>query len=127
LQALNEQVPFRLLPLWDAALDLPYSVVVVVCGKYLTQASFECIGKYLESGGSVFFPFGLPQYDEQMRTHDWSLKCQPVRANREGCSLLKLEAGRGSVWTSSPVLTSGERLWEEITRSVNWITREASV
>lgn len=69
LKRLTSSMPewdFASLPLWDEA-DEIHKNQVVICGKYLSRACIQGLKKNLETGSQIIFPFGVPQFDENMQ------------------------------------------------------------
>lgn len=42
--------------------------VIVVTGKYLSSVEGRILMEHVEAGGTIFFPFGLPQFDENLES-----------------------------------------------------------
>ena len=98
----SEKIPFDLLPVFKKDRELPRRrLSAVVCGKYLTQASYAAIRAFLEGGGKVFFPYGLPHYDQDMQTQDWLFSGEKSGISVGGYSLIRSKLGTGTVWYPS--------------------------
>lgn len=103
-----------LLPLWRAeTLSLP-PLAVVVSGKYLSQAAFHALAEHLEAGGGIFFPLGLPQYDERMGSHPWGPSRDRTFTTLAGVQLSRFTRGAGTVWFASPALPFADSLWGSV-------------
>lgn len=46
-------------------------VCVVVCSKFISQKAYSTLNGFIESGGKVYFPFGAPNWDENMESLQW--------------------------------------------------------
>ncbi|MFM8269849.1 MAG: hypothetical protein ACKN9V_06625 [Pseudomonadota bacterium] len=44
---------------------------VVVCSKFIPRTAHSTLSAFMASGGKVFFPFGLPIWDENMDSLQW--------------------------------------------------------
>ncbi len=49
----------------------PARIVTVVAGRFLGQALVRTLKEWAQAGAILFFPFGLPQYDENLSTVEW--------------------------------------------------------
>jgi hypothetical protein len=49
----------------------PSRIVTVAAGRFLSQALVRTLKDWAEGGAILFFPFGLPQYDENLATLEW--------------------------------------------------------
>lgn len=58
---------FSPLPIWKSTETHSSQNQVVINGKYLSTSGLAWIRSSLKSGAQLFFPFGLPQFDEQMK------------------------------------------------------------
>jgi hypothetical protein len=67
-QAEATEVPLRTLAPSDAS---PAPVVTVVAGRFLGQSLVRTLRQWAEAGAVLYFPFGLPQYDENLATLEW--------------------------------------------------------
>lgn len=119
----KRNIPVHLLPLWEGGMRFSARALVVICGNYLSRASQLCLEHYLESGGHVVFPFGLPKYDEQMKCYDWLENGRPIRTRGDGFSLVRLVKGNGIVWIASPPVPFDESMWKQIEKFGDWVSK----
>lgn len=44
---------------------------VVICSKFISRKAHTTLSSFIETGGKVFFPFGIPKWDENMESLQW--------------------------------------------------------
>lgn len=64
--------PISLLPMGKLALGNLKKVNVILSGKYLSNKNFKSITQSLETDILIYFPWGLPLYDENMESLSWN-------------------------------------------------------
>lgn len=62
---------FVSLPSVAGEVDSPHPFAAVFCGKYVSSASGKKLTKKLDDGATLFFPMGVPQYDENLDSLDF--------------------------------------------------------
>ncbi len=72
LRAHSEKSAVPLLPLLQDA-QSPAPTITAIAGRFLAQALVRTVRNWIDEGTTVYFPFGLPQYDENLATIDWKL------------------------------------------------------
>lgn len=105
---------FSPLPLTEERDSGDHRFAVVICGKYLTRASYRYLEKVWMRGGNVFFPFGLPQFDEHMQTFDWLSPGEKGNFKIGDLNLHYSVRGLGKVWSAVPALALAQSVWENI-------------
>lgn len=103
--AANEGVGCVALPLWGRR-PLRSSMAMVVCGSYMAQNSVNQIRDFCDGGGHVFFPFGLPQYDEYLNAYSWPLSYERRTSPDTDRMLMSAPWGQGKVSLPTPVFSS---------------------
>lgn len=84
--------------------------LVVVGGAYLSSPAFRSLLKYVEEGGTVAFPFGLPKYDENLNYHNWRMSPGRRVLRDQHAELESFHAGRGVIWTGTKPPPVDEKL-----------------
>lgn len=64
----KSSVDFVPLPILPGETLPNYSALTVICGKYISQEGCHYLRRQLEQGAKLFFPMGLPQYDENLES-----------------------------------------------------------
>lgn len=104
--AKQSKVPLLSLGADDPA---PASVVSVISGRFLPQQCVRLLREWAESGVSLYFPFGLPQYTENLATIEWKTGLAPL--TKQG----RLNMGRGLLYFSDSAATPEQPFWENLT------------
>ena len=116
------RVARSLLPIWEPTDLLGGNLLVVVCGKYLPQASFVFLTKFLDGGGSLYFPFEIAQYDETMKCYDWAAHSE--RAQPPLDRFLRCSVKSSKIFTRREPLTPGPQMWDLLFEDVEMIESE---
>ncbi|NBX77258.1 MAG: hypothetical protein EBQ92_11935 [Proteobacteria bacterium] len=48
-------------------------VCVFICSKFISRRAYTNLNSFIESGGKVVFPLGIPKWDENMESLQWKL------------------------------------------------------
>jgi hypothetical protein len=92
----TESIPVGIFSLAKEQTLFQAKVYSIVTGKYLTQAIFEVLKKQLEQGGSFFFPFGLPLYNEAISPLEWVQSKTRKHISEKG--LIQIEYSGGHIF-----------------------------
>jgi hypothetical protein len=122
--AKSEGVCFRVLP-FQHALTLQSKAAAVVCGKYLSATHRNLLDAFVAAGGQLFFPFGLPQYDERMTHLEWAgPSADRVKQVNFNSNLNCIPRGPGRIWLPTAPFEFSEDLWERIKETLAFIRTE---
>lgn len=88
--------------------NAPSTVIAVIVGRFLAQNSVRILRQWAESGASLFFPFGLPQYNENLSTIEW--KTGMTTLSKQG----RVSLGQGLLCFSETTASADAHFWEEL-------------
>lgn len=71
---------------------------IVFCGKYLSKKATEMLLKALGDGSLLFFPMGLPQFDENLDSNDFALQKSKQVTRFSGVDWFCSNQGSGRVF-----------------------------
>jgi Glycosyl hydrolases family 35 len=100
--------------------------LVVVSSKYLPRATFLRLKERVEAGGKIFFPFGLPQYDEGLNSFDWSPSSARKLVKTKEQLFFRVKETQGEVWWPSVPPQANDALWEGLEQTLPLLKREES-
>lgn len=106
LQTRSEKEKVPMLSLGD--LEVPPSpVIAVIVGRFLAQNNVRTLRQWAEQGASLYFPFGLPQYNENLATIEW--KSGMTAVSKQG----RIGLGKGLIsFADTPVADT--QFWEKL-------------
>ena len=89
----------------------PYLAQTVVNGPFLARAQAEALAQAAQAGARLFFPFGLPKYDENLSPHRGFEGTTTYGSTSLG-PVIRVTLGKGEclALASPPPLEDG--LWE---------------
>lgn len=86
----------------------------VICSKFLSRATAQEIKRFIMGGGTVFFPMGLPSWDENLQALSWA-EDENTKPNRtDNHNLNQLHLGQGSLLYPSTAWELKPGLYEKI-------------
>lgn len=91
----------------------PAASVHVIAGKFLSSRHVNTLRAWAEDGVRLFFPFGMPQYDENLSTIEWKpgvsrLPLQP------GAKHTRVAVGRGELCFPEAPIVPQSLFWEQL-------------
>ncbi len=91
----------------------PSKMVAVIAGRFLSQRLVRTLREWAESGATLFFPFGVPQYDENLVTLEWKpgVSRLPFQA---GAKHTRFPLGQGSLWYPESTNVPEVHFWESL-------------
>jgi len=93
------------MPLWAGDTSANHANAVVINGKYLSHAGLNWVRTSLQSGAQLLFPFGIPQFDEEMKlsrlTNHTQRETQLITSNQR---LMVYTLGPGKMYVPEPHL-----------------------
>jgi len=99
-----EFVPLPILP----GDTLPnYSALTVMCGKYIPQEACQYLRRQLEQGAQLFFPMGLPQYDENLESLQFFLGGGKTVIELGGFEWFRISKETGSLFYPTQTVSTG--------------------
>ena len=111
----KSSVDFIPLPILPGDTLPNYSALTVICGRYLPQEACHYLRRQLEKGAKLFFPMGLPQYDENLESLQLFLGIGKTVVKTGKFEWFKVSKENGSIFyptqTISPDSTDGIRNW----------------
>ncbi|MBI4404693.1 MAG: beta-galactosidase [Deltaproteobacteria bacterium] len=114
----NNKVKLTFLPILGEEVRWVGSLAAIFTGKYMSRSSFETCHAHVLSGGKIFFPFGIPQYDQGMTLLEWG-KSQDRKLEKLGDeNLLVQKVGNGIVYCPAEPGKYGFDLWEWLKRKI---------
>lgn len=105
---------FFSLPLMGDSEPFPFNFISVICGKYLTRAAYQYLEKIWMRGGTVFFPFGFPQFDEHMVVLEWAGGMEKKTLSVGESRLQGYLRGLGIVCAPMQAFSPTQMVWDEI-------------
>lgn len=88
----------------------------LISGKFLPSAVFGRLTEKIRGGASIFFPLGLPQYEENLRSLAWPTagKTMLQRGDRQ---YLQIPFGEGELIVAIPPIPTTPVFWDELVKS----------
>ncbi len=102
----NTSLDFISMPLLEADPVLSHSVMVIICGKYISSKAAKSLQQQLETGGFLFFPLGLPQYDENLDSHEWVLGGSRKTVRMGEIEWFNIQKAKGQIFYPSQISAS---------------------
>jgi hypothetical protein len=90
-------------------------LVVVIAGRFLPQSLVRTLRTWAEAGTQLYFPFGAPQYDENLATVEWKpgMARLPYRPEN-GSGPSRIGVGRGFLHYSDGATQPEPQFWERL-------------
>ena len=107
--AVKHGIPFVRLP--EEGSPVERGTWGIIASKYLSENSLSLVFDFLEKGGKVFFPFGLPQYTEKLAQIKWDFSKSILK---EESGLRIHHRGKGRVFESAKGIAVSDSLNEEL-------------
>ncbi len=92
----------------------PSKIVNVVAGRFLNQAGTATLKSWANAGATLYFPFGLPQYDENLSTIEWRQGMSRVHARPANGKYTRVALGEGQICFTESVGQPEPRFWEDL-------------
>lgn len=113
-KAVDSSQRFFALPLIENRESGSERFITVICGKYLTRAAYRFLEKVWMRGAQVHFPFGFPQFDEDMNTFEWTSGLEK-KTERVGDTVMQyFVRGLGQVWAPIHPFPISQNVWEKM-------------
>jgi hypothetical protein len=111
-----DQTEFLFEPLTSNITQFPRSsLLVLICGKYLAKDSQHSLVEFAQKGGNILFPFGLPQYDEQMESLEWKVSLTP--------KVYEGVTRKGNFWFAASALCWETELWQKLQNIISEVEK----
>lgn len=96
----SKKEKFSLINISD--IKLPNSnLIIISCGPYFCRKNMNVVINYLKEGGVVFFPNGLPIYDEKMQLFSWPFTKKKSIFILNQFKIDSFQLGDGVLWSSN--------------------------
>lgn len=113
---------FRPLPILEKDASGNYKAMTVICGKYMSLAGSSYLAEQLKNGCKLFFPTGLPQYDENLETQMLFIGGVRKSVKLEGVEWIEISKENGHIYfpanTAIIANSAGIRKWLTIFSSL---------
>lgn len=121
-QAFEDGVALRELRADESA---PARVVTVVAGRFLSLALVRRLREWAEAGAILFFPFGLPQYDENLQTLEWKAGMSRLPAKPTLSRQVRVALGKGLLCFPENPAAPEKQFWKQLQVFSKTISLEA--
>ncbi len=93
----------------------PYAVHTVVSGPFLARAQAESLAAAARAGARLFFPFGLPKYDENLSSHN-AFEGPTSYGETALGPAIRIALGKGEILSTATPPPLEDSLWESLER-----------
>ncbi|MCX6103480.1 MAG: beta-galactosidase [Proteobacteria bacterium] len=107
-------VDFIPLPILSGDSTQNYSVMTVISGKYLSLSGANYLIEQLKNGSLLFFPFGVPQFDENLESHQLFNGGARSLISLGGADWFKISKEKGAIYLSSQTTLTSSPDWIKI-------------
>ncbi len=110
-QATQAEVPLLGL---KAQQEAPARIINVVAGRFLNQSLLLTLKTWAQAGATLYFPFGLPQYDENLSTIEWKPGMSRLPLRPGNGKYVRVPLGEGQICFTESVGQPEPHFWEDL-------------
>lgn len=110
-QAAKDEVPLLGLKAQQVA---PARIINVVAGRFLSQSLLMTLKTWAQAGATLYFPFGLPQYDENLSTIEWKQGMSRLPVRPGNGKYVRVGLGEGQICFTESVGHPEPHFWEDL-------------
>ena len=86
----------------------------VICSKFLSRFTAHGLKEFISAGGTVFFPMGIPSWDENLQALSWADDENVKPKRQDNTNLNQIHLGKGTILYPGTAWELKSGLYEKI-------------